>query len=89
VFFGGPSGNKDFFIETRYRLADGRLVTYTELVAIDPAVQMGEFNYPSLSLIIPGERYRFVEAREALGDMAVGVVFLAGAAVVVLRRRPT
>ncbi|HEV8545785.1 MAG TPA: hypothetical protein VGQ64_05800 [Candidatus Limnocylindrales bacterium] len=89
VFFGGPSGNKDFFIESRYRLPDGRLVTYNELVVIDPAVQMGEYNYPSLSLIIPGERYRFVEAREALGDLAVGCVFLAGAAIVVLRRRPT
>ena len=41
------------------------------------------------SLIIPGDRYRTVETREAAAEMVLGLVFLVGGAFVVTRRRPT
>lgn len=74
--------------EGRFELPDGRLVTFDELVAIDPTIMEREFNYPYVQFGIPRERYREVEAREALAQTALSLGFLVVGAVVVGRRRP-
>jgi hypothetical protein len=38
--------------------------------------------------MIPGERYRSVETREALAEVGIAALLLVAGAVVVLRRRP-
>lgn len=83
--------NNDLYLDSRLELPDGRLVTYEELIRIDPRAFESEFGpqYPSVSLIIPGDRYRTVETREAVAELVLGLVFLVGGAFVVTRRRPT
>lgn len=83
--------NDDLYLDNRLELPDGRLVTYEELYRIDPAVFESEFGpqYPNVSLLIPGDRYRTVETREAAAEVVIGLVFLVGGAFVVTRRRPT
>jgi hypothetical protein len=83
--------NNDLYLDNRLELPDGRLVTYEELIRIDPAAFESEFGpqYPNVSLIIPGDRYRTVETREAAAELVIGLVFLVGGAFVVTRRRPT
>ncbi len=71
------------------QLPDGRLLTFEELAREDPTVFEFGTSYPNVVLIIPGERYRMVEAREAVAHVAIGLVFLVGGAIVVTRRRPT
>jgi hypothetical protein len=44
--------------------------------------------YPIVSLVIPGTRYREVEAREAAIFGAIALVMLVGTAGVIQRRRP-
>lgn len=72
----------------RFELPDGRLVTYDELVAIDPTIMEREFNYPYVTFGIPRERYREIETREALVQVTLSLAFLGAGAVVVGRRRP-
>lgn len=81
----------DLYLDSRFELPDGRLMTVEEILIFDPAAFEGEFGqkYPSVSLLIPGDRYRLVEAREAAIEVVIGLVFLAGGALVVTRRRPT
>lgn len=74
--------------EGRFELPDGQLVTYDELIAIDPTIMEREFNYPYVTFGIPRERYREIEAREALVHVVLSLGFLAVGAVVVGRRRP-
>ena len=83
--------NDDLYLDNRLELPDGRLVTYEELYRIDPAVFESEFGpqYPNVSLLIPGDRYRTVETREAAAEVVIGLAFLVGGAFVVTRRRPT
>jgi len=83
--------NADLYIDSRFELPDGRLMTAEEVFIFDPQAFEGEFGqkYPNVSLIIPGERYRVVEAREAAIEVVIGLVVLAGGALVVTRRRPT
>ena len=83
--------NDDLYLDSRLELPDGRLVTYEELIRIDPRAFESEFGpqYPNVSLIIPGDRYRTVETREAAAELVLGLVFLVGGAFVVTRRRPT
>jgi hypothetical protein len=83
--------NDDLYLDSRLELPDGRLVTYEELIRIDPRAFESEFGpqYPNVSLLIPGDRYRTVEAREAAAEVVLGLVFLVGGAFVVTRRRPT
>lgn len=80
----------ELYLDTRIQLPDGRLVTYEELPTLDPEIaQLGfEGSLPQVSLVIPGSRYRELEAREAAAHAAIVVVLLAVAAVVVNRRRP-
>jgi hypothetical protein len=44
--------------------------------------------YPMVALVVPGDRYREVEAREAVVLTGIAAVMLIGAGVIVQRRRP-
>lgn len=56
----------------------------------DPSLGQSEFGpeYPFVSLVIPGERDREIEAREAGIHLGISAIFLLAGGVVVLRRRP-
>ena len=80
----------DRYIDQFFRLPDGRLVGWNELAEFDPASMSGETepDYPIVSLVVPGSRYREVETRQALLLGAIALVMLAGTAVIIQRRRP-
>jgi hypothetical protein len=80
----------DLYVDQFFRMADGRLVGWQELEQIDPEGLYGEEGprYPIVTMVIPAERYREIEAREALILGSIGVVMLVGAGVIVARRRP-
>ena len=82
------TGPGDRFIDQRFRLPDGSLVDYRYFEGREPFDENGQPLYPIVQLVIPGERYRFVEAREggALAAGTLAALLFAGAAV--LRRRP-
>jgi hypothetical protein len=84
------TGRGDRYVNQFFRLPDGRLVGWEELAAIDPAAMESEMGpqYPMVSLVIPGQRYREVEAREAAILGGIALLMLAGTAVIVQRRRP-
>ena len=78
--------------DQRIRTPDGRVVTWDELSALVPFPEDGSdwppAGYTYVSLVVPGERYRFVEARE-VGALAGGsLVALGIGAFAVRRRRP-
>lgn len=85
-------GGGDRYVDQFFRLPDGRLVGWQELAEIDPAAMESMdgpmSKYPLVAMVIPGERYRSIEAREALALGGIAVVMLAGTAVIVQRRRP-
>ena len=85
----GPTISRgDMYIDQKFVLPDGSLVGYEYFNGSDPYDENGNSRYPQVSLVIPGERYRFVEAREA-GVLLVGsLVALLVAGFVVARRRP-
>lgn len=87
---GENVGRGDRYINQFFRLPDGRLVDWNGLAEFDPAAMMSESepDYPVVSLVIPGSRYREVETRQALLLGVIAVVMLAGTAVIVHRRRP-
>jgi hypothetical protein len=74
--------------EGRLELPDGRLVTWDELVAIDPTVMDQGFDYPYVQFGIPRERYREIETREAIAQVVLALLFLGAGGLVVSRRRP-
>jgi hypothetical protein len=78
------------YIDQFFQLPDGRLVGWNELAEIDPAAMESEMGpqYPMVALVVPGERYREVEAREAVVLTGIAAVMLFGAGVIVQRRRP-
>jgi hypothetical protein len=78
----------DLFIDQKFVLPDGTLVDYGYFGGEDPYDQNGNPRYPMVTLVVPGERYRFVETREALALAAGSLVALGLAAFVVSRRRP-
>jgi hypothetical protein len=80
--------DRNLYIDSRFQLPDGSLATWEQLVAIDPSVMENGPNYPNVALIIPGDRYRAVEGREALAELGIAALLLVAGAVVVLRRRP-
>jgi hypothetical protein len=84
-------GRGDRYIDQFFKLPDGRIVGWNELAAIDPTAldsEEGQSRYPIVALVIPGERYRAVETREAIALGGIAIVMLAGTAVIVERRRP-
>ncbi len=80
----------DRYVDQFFQLPDGRLVGWQELEQIDPRAFNGEQGpqYPIVTMVIPAERYREIEAREALLLGSIGVAMLVGAGVIVARRRP-
>ena len=84
----GPYGDRNLYIDNRFQLPDGRLVTWDELTVIDPRVMEFGPEYPNIQLVIPGERYREIEAREAIAELAIAALLVAIGGFVVLRRRP-
>ena len=82
----GRSGDMPF--EQQFVLPDGSLVGWQYFNGSDQFDENGNPKYPMVSIVVPGERYRFVETREALvlaGGSLAGLI-LAG--FVVSRRRP-
>ena len=78
----------DFQVDYRFALPDGRLLTWNEIVAEDPSREEFGIDYPLVALVIPGERYREVETREAVAHVGIALLFVAGAAGMVSRRKP-
>ena len=80
----------DRYVDQFFQLPDGRLVGWQEIEQIDPGAFNGERGpqYPIITMVIPAERYREIEAREALLLGSIGVAMLVGAGVIVARRRP-
>jgi hypothetical protein len=86
----------DKFIDQKFVLADGTLVGYDYFFSqgdggLGGQVDIDEFGnpkFPMVNLVIPGERYRFVEAREAGVLIGGSLVALLIAGFVVVRRRP-
>lgn len=81
----------DRYVDQRFRLPDGSLVGWDVIEQIDPPPQDGSEwrpKYPMVSLIVPGNRSRGVEAREALALGSGTIVWLGLAGLVVSRRRP-
>jgi hypothetical protein len=84
----GNYSDRNLYIDSRYQLPDGSLTTWEELVAANPSFNETGPPYPNVSLIIPGERYRAVETREAVAELAIAALMLVAGGVVVMRRRP-
>jgi hypothetical protein len=84
------SGN-DLFVASKFRDKDGSLIDWEQAVARYPEMMSGEFSepLPIVELIIPGERYQFVEAREAAALSAIGLLAVLTATAIVLRRKPS
>jgi hypothetical protein len=80
--------DRNLYIDSRFQLPDGTLATWEQLVAIDPSVMENGPNYPNVSLMIPGERYREIETREAIAQLGIAALMLVAGALLVLRRRP-
>jgi hypothetical protein len=80
----------DRYVDQFFKLPDGRVVGYEELSRVDPASVMSETGptYPIVYEVIPAERYREVEAREALILGSIAIAMLVGAGLIVTRRRP-
>ena len=80
----------DRWIDQQFQLPDGRLVGWDVIEQLDPPKPDVEWvpKYPMLSIVVRGERYRFVEAREAAALAAGSIVALGLGALVVSRRRP-
>jgi hypothetical protein len=88
--FGSSSYTPDdLYLDNLYQLPDGRLMSWEELMRTDPSVLEFGPQYPIVTLTIPGERYRFVETREAAAELAMGLALLVAGAAIISRRRPT
>jgi hypothetical protein len=80
----------DRWVDQLFQLPDGSLVGWDVMEQLDPPKPDVEWipKYPQVALVVPGTRYRFVEAREA-GALAGGSIVAIGlGALVVSRRRP-
>jgi hypothetical protein len=89
MFNGG-----DMYLSNRFRLSDGTIATWEQLVALRPEIEYQGFEegpgseITTVTMYIPGSRYHDIERREALVLIGVAGLFSAAAAVVVVRRRP-
>lgn len=84
----GAAPNGDLYFDQKYVLPDGSLVDYSYFGGADPYDANGNPLYPIVAIVVPGERFRFVETREAVVLAGGSLVALALAAFVVSRRRP-
>jgi hypothetical protein len=85
---GGGAGPGDLYIDQKFVLPDGTLVDYGYFGGTNPYDDNGNSKYPIVAIVVPGERYRFVETREAVVLAAGSLVALLLAGFVVTRRRP-
>jgi hypothetical protein len=93
---GDPGGyaTGDKYIDQKFVLGDGTLVGYDYFYDSgqagqgEPFDEFGNPKFPMVTLVIPGERYRSVEAREAGVLIGGSLVALFIAGFVVVRRRP-
>ena len=80
------------YFDQRIRMPDGRVVTWEELSVLVPMPDDGSewppAGYTYVALVVPGERYRFVEAREVAALVGGSLVALGIGALAVRRRRP-
>lgn len=84
-----PRSQGDWFMDQKFRLPDGSLVSWEALNGQGGVVDdQGRPRYPMVNMVIPGTRYREVEAREALVLAGGTIAWLVIAAVAVIRRRP-
>lgn len=84
----GFNGNGSLYIDQKFMLADGTLVGWDYFNGGGPFDEFGNPDFPMVSMVVPGERYRFVETREALVLAGGSLVALLLAGFVVTRRRP-
>ena len=84
----GQYDERNLNLDSRFQLPDGTLVTWQQLYDMDPSMAENGPTYPNVSMIIPGERYREIETREALAELGIAALMLLAGAVVVMRRRP-
>jgi hypothetical protein len=82
----------DYYLDSRFRLPDGTLATWEQLVVLRPEVAtMGYTDDSGITnavLYIPGSRYHDIERREVLGLMGLAGLFASVTAIAVMRRRP-
>lgn len=90
---GDMDQQENLHFASGFVLPDGRFVGWEEMTAIEPMPADGSASWPGpqyrqASLVVPGSRYRFVEARESLVLAGGALVALALAGLVVRRVRP-
>lgn len=80
----------DLYFDQRFQLPDGSLVGWDVMEQLDPPQDSAEWipKYPMVAIIVPGERYRSVEARETVALAGGSLLALGFGAFVVGRRRP-
>ena len=76
----GPATVGAMFFDQKFVLPDGSLVGYEYFGNGSPYDDNGNPKYPMVAIVVPGERYRFVETREA-------VVLAGGSLVALVARR--
>lgn len=78
------------YVDQFFRLPNGTLADWRQLEIIAPEAFYSDTgpSYPIVNLVVPGNLYRFVEAREAAGLGGIAAIMLVGAGVIVQRRRP-
>jgi hypothetical protein len=90
VVASGQERPGDRWVDQEVQLPDGRLVGWDVVAQLDPPKADVEWvpKYPMVSMVVPGERYRFVEAREASALLGGSIVALGLGGLIVSRRRP-
>lgn len=80
----------DKYVDQRFRLPDGTLVGwgYFGNEGNGPYDDQGNSRFPEVSMVVPGERYREAEGREAIVLAGGSLIALTLAAGVIQRRRP-
>ncbi|MFL5681469.1 MAG: hypothetical protein ACJ77B_12805 [Chloroflexota bacterium] len=87
------AGPGDLQFDQRFRLPDGRLVTYDEVAQYDPPPTDPNFSgqwptLPMVTIAVPGSRYHDYELREVAVLAGGSLVALMATALIISRRRP-
>lgn len=82
-------GSGDLYLDQRILLPDGTYVGWDHFSGdLGPYDNEGNLLYPVYDLVVPGGRYRFVEARQAAALFIAGLVAIGIGGLAVSRRRP-
>jgi hypothetical protein len=79
------------YLESRIKMPTGEVLTWEQMSIQHPEIINNGYDpevYRDVVLYIPGERYHDIERREALVLIGIAILFVAVAAVTVVRRRP-